>query len=259
MADEEITDLTDDGEASDAPAKGKKAKPPKAPKASKDDGESGLKKEKKPKAKKDPGEKGSSTAGVIIIMILVLLILLGGFGAALYLDMFDARIIIADVITEPLLDIVIWLDPAFSSINNRLRIEAEMQERRFAERTEDLDEREDHIIDQEEILLTRERQLERRALDLDRREEQILAMYERTVPLFRRPDLTEQDIEDMIAIGQNFTQMSPESAAEILSTLYDPRDAAGILYYMAARSAGSILAAMEPRLAAEITEILLYS
>jgi len=259
VADDEVTDLTEGGD-SGAGAKGKKAKPPKAPKEPKDtEGPALAKADKKGKKdKKNNADKGSSTAGVIIIMILVLLILLGGFGAALYFDMFDARIIVADVITEPMLDIIIWLDPAYNSISQRLRIEAEMQERRFAERTADLDEREASIVFHEEIITTRESQLDRRALDLDRREEQILAMYERTIPLFRR-DMTDQEREDMISLAQTYSQMSPESASIILARLYDPRDAAAILYYMTERNAASILSEMEPSLAAELTEILLYS
>jgi len=254
VADEEVTDLTEDGGAG-AAGKGKQ-KAAKAPKASKD--ESGPASAKDKKSKKDKTDKGSSTAGVIIIMILILLILLGGFAAALYFDMFDARIIIAEVITEPMLDIIIWLDPAYNSISQRLRVEAEMQERRFAERAAELNEREAAISYLEDILLTREQQVERRALDLDRREEQIMAMYERTIPLFRR-DMTDQEREDMISLAQTYTQMSPEVAATILARLYDPRDAAAILYYMNERNAATILAEMDPALAAELTEILLYS
>jgi len=255
VADEEVTDLTEDGSSGTA-GKGKQ-KAAKTPKAPKDESGSASAKDKKSKTK-DKADKGSSTAGVIIIMILVLLILLGGFGAALYFDMFDARIIIAEVITEPMLDIIIWLDPAYNSISQRLRVEAEMQERRFAERTADLDEREELIAFYEDLISNRELQVERRALDLDRREEQILAMYERTIPLFRR-DMTDQEREDMISLAQTYTQMAPDTAATILARLYDPRDAAAILYYMSERNAGSILSEMEASLAAELTEILLYS
>jgi flagellar motility protein MotE (MotC chaperone) len=53
--------------------------------------------------------------------------------------------------------------------------------------------------------------------------------------------------------------MSPDAAAERLVRLYDPRDVAAILYFMAERSAASILAAMEPGYAANITEIMLYN
>jgi len=252
MADEEVTDLTEDeGADSGSKGKGKKKKEPKAPKEPKE------LKEKKDKKQKGSKEKGGA-GGIIIIMILVLLILVGGFAAALYFDIFDTRVIIADVITDPLLDIIIWLDPGYSSINQRLVLERELMERRFAERTEDLDLREAEIELLEAMLNNREIQLDRRAFDLDRREEQIIAMYERTIPIHRR-DMTEQELADMISLSRTYTQMSPETAAEILVRLYDPRDVAALLYYMGERNAASILAVMNTEYAAEITEILLYS
>ena len=252
MADEEVTDLTEDDEgAGDSKGK-KKGKEPKAPKEPKQP------KEKKEKGKKGPKEKGGA-GGVIIIMVLVLLILIGGFAAALYFDIFDARVIIAEVITEPLLDVIIWLDPGFSSINQRLAAEGEAQEKRFDERNEAITKKEEEIRLLDEALNTREQQLERRAFDLDRREEQIVAMYERTIPIYRREDLTDQELEDMISLSRTYTQMAPDTAALILVRLYDPRDVAALLYYMGERNAAAILSAMEPGYAAEITEILLYS
>jgi len=252
MAEDDVTDLTE-SEDSGSAAGGGKEKKQKAPKEPK------VKKEKEPKEKGKKGSKEKSGAGgVIIIMILVLLILIGGFTAALYFDVFDARVIIAEVITDPLLDIIIWLDPGFSSINQRLIAEGEAQEKRFEDRTAALDEREEEIRILEETLNARELALERRAFDLDRREEQILAMYERTIPLHKR-DMSDQEREDMIALSRTFTQMSPEAAAKILVELYDPRDAAGLLYYMGERNAASILAVMSVDYAAELTEILLYS
>jgi len=253
MADEEVTDLTEEG--SSAPAKGKK--PPKAPKEPKEP-----KTGKEPKDKKDKGQKSkedkSSAAGIIIIMILVLIILIGGFAAALYFDVLDARAIIADVVTAPLLEVVIWLDPEYHTISQRLRAEEEASVRRFIERAEELNRREEQIVIMENMLNSREIQVERRTNDLDRREEQILAMYERTVPLWKR-DMTEEDLADMISISRTFSSMSPEEAATILVNLYDPRDVAAILYYMSERNTASILAQMDTRYAANITEILLYS
>jgi len=260
MADDDVTDLTDE-EGSAAPAKGKKA--PKAPKAPKEPKEPKVKEPKTKKDKKDKksGEKGekSSAAGVIILMILVLLILIGGFGAALYFDVFDSRPIIADVLTEPLLDVLIWLDPEYHTIRQRLRAEEEASIRQFEERTAELDRREEDIDILEGMIVAREQVVERRMHDLDRREEQIIAMYERTIPLFRRPDRSEQEMDDMLALSRTFTNMSPDTAATILVQLYDPRDVAAIIYYMSERNAASILAEMDVRYAANITEILLYS
>jgi len=246
VADDETTDLTESEESS-PPAKGKKQKEPKPPK------------EKKEKKKKGEGDEDKGGAGgIVIIMLLVLAILIGGFTAALIFDVFSAREIMADVITEPLLDIIIWLDPGFSSIRSRLAVEEEAQIRRLEERKEEMDEREIDIEMREAAIISREQILERRGFDLDRREEQIVAMHERTIPLFRR-DMTEQEMDDMLQISRIYTQMAPERAAETLVRLYDPRDVAAILYFMGERNSASILSQMEVGYAAEITEILLYS
>ena len=250
MADEEVTDLTEGEEDSDAKAKGKQ-KTEKAPKAAKE------KKEKGSKDKKEKGEKGGSGV-IILLMILVLVVLIGGFGAAVYFDILGAREIVADAITEPLLNLIVWLDPQFSTVDQQLRDERAAQERRFAEREADFEDREEEIILQEDILIMREQALDRREMELNNREDQIIAMYERTIPIHRR-EMTEQELEDMLSLSTTYTQMSPESAAAILVELYDPRDVAAILYYMGERNAGSILAVMRPNYAAEITEILLYS
>jgi len=252
MADVETTDLTEEEGAAGGTADKGKQKASKAEKAPK---------EKKPKGKKEKGEKGEKGGGagsIILIMILVLVILIGGFSAALFFDVFSAREIMADVITEPLLDVIIWLDPGFSSIRQRLVTEEETQERRLDERKEELDRREEEIELLENAFGTLEEQLERRAFDLDRREEQIIAMYERTIPIYRR-EMTEQETEDMNSLSRTYTQMAPETAASILVELYDPRDVAAILYFMGERNAGSILAAMDVNYAANITEILLYN
>jgi len=251
---DETTDLTEDEESS-APAKGKKQKAPKAPKEKKEK----VPREKKERKKKGDGddEKGGA-GGIIIIMLLVLAILIGGFTAALIFDVFSAREIMADVITEPLLDVIIWLDPGFSSIRSRLAVEEETQIKRMEERREEMERLEEELELREAALLAREQAIERRGFDLDRREEQIIAMYERTIPLYRR-DMTEQELEDMLQISRIYTQLSPEAAAERLVRLYDPRDVAAILYFMGERNSASILAQMDIGYAAEITEILLYN
>jgi len=252
VADDEITDLTEDGDSgAAAKGKGKKAKAPKEPKTPK---------EKTPKAPKDKKAKGGGGggAGIIIIMLLVLIILIGGFGAALYFDVFNAREITADIVTEPLLDIIIWLDPGYLSIEQRLRVERETQEKQFEERTAELDEREAAISLIEGVIDTRENLLDRREVEQDRREEQLVAMYERTVPMYRRIE-SEEDMEDMLSLVTTFTQMSPETAAAILVRLYDQRDVASILYFMSERNAATILAEFTTEYAAEITEIWLYN
>ena len=215
------------------------------------------KKEKKEKLPKAEGEK-SGAGGIILIMLLVLVILIGGFSATLYFDMFSSRTIIANVLTEPLLDVVIWLDPGFSSVRQRMITEEEEFDQRMIAQAEDFDRREADMALREENLTVREELVERQTIDLDRREEQVLAMYERTIPLHRR-EMTEEEMEDMLQISTLYTQMSPEDAALRLVQLHDRRDVAGILYFMSERNAAAILAVMEARYAADITEILLYS
>jgi len=247
MADD-VTDLTEDGEESNSDGgKQKKVKPPKEPKA---------KKEKVPKEKGE--KKGGGGAGIIIVMLLVLVILIGGFGAALYFDVFSARTIIGDVVRDPLLSVIIWLDPRFSTVDQQMAAERETQERRFFERTADLDIREEEVVLLETALNTREQNLLRREADLDRREQEILAMIDRTIPHFRR-DLTDEVLEEMESYARTYAQMSPSDAAQIMVEIYDQRDVAGILFFMQERPRAAIMAVMDARYAAGITEIWLYN
>ena len=250
MADDEVTDLTDDeeSESEGSRAKGKKPKAPKEPKEPK---------EKKQKAPKEKSNKKSGAGGIILIMILVLIILIGGFGAALYFDMFSSRTIIADIVNDPLLQVVVWLDPRFTSVDQRLRSERDTQERRFSERSLELDEREDDIIELEDILSRREQILDRREADLDRREAEVLAMFERTIPLYRR-DMTDEELDNLRSYSRTYAQMAPADAARILVEIYDQRDVAAILFYMSERARAAIMSEMTPSYAAAITEIWLY-
>ena len=250
MAEEEITDLTGgEGEETGAKGKQKKEKAPKEPKEPKG------KKEKIPKEK---GEKKGGAGGVILIMLLVLVLLIGGFAAAVYFNVFDARVIVADAINEPLTRLIIWLDPGFSAVDQQMRDEAEARETRIVELETDLEGRIAETEARENELYSREQQLDRRAAELNSREQQIISMYERTIPLYRRDDRTEQELEDMLSLSRTYSNMSPEAAAEIMIKLHDPRDVAAILYYMTERNAAALLAAFSPEYAAEITEILLY-
>jgi len=249
--DDDVTDLTEDAEEP-APASKDKPKKEKAPKVEKPP------KAKKEKAPKENDDSKSGAAGIVLIMILIVILLIGGFGAVLFFDLFSSRQIVGDVVNDPLIRVVTWLDPRFNTIEQQLVIDAETQSKQHAERTEELDIREENIVFLENDIATREQLLERRALELDNREAQIIAMYERTVPIHRR-EMTEEELEDMISLSRTFSRMSPEDAAKILRQLYDPRDVAAILYYMTERNASAILSTMDERYAAELTEILLYS
>jgi len=250
MAEEEVTDLTEE----EGPAEG--ADNDKGKKKDKKE-----KKEKKPKDEKEPkvkAERKGGSLGVIILMILVIILLVGGFGVALFFDALGARIVVGDAINDPLLDVVAWLDPDYQTIVQRLRAEALAQEERFAAREADMDARDEEIIERELMLETMEAQVIRRENEIVHREAQLQAMLDRAVPLHRRPDMTEQEFEDMLSLSATYAQMAPEIAANILVTMHDPRDVAGLLYHMAERERAAIMSVMEPRFAAHITEILLY-
>jgi flagellar motility protein MotE (MotC chaperone) len=266
---EEVTDLTEE-EVPEDNAKGKKSKEKKAKKGKepkdaaggvvelegKDSADGADGKGKKGKEPKVKAEKRGGAGGIILLMALVLVILLGGFGAALYFDALGTRIVVGNAINDPLLDLVAWLDPNYNTIEMRQQAEAEAQEIRFRERIEELNAREIEIEYEESLLLAVEEQLDRRALELDNREAQLELLLDRTIPLHRR-NLTEDELENIVSLSGSYTQMSPETAANILVAMHDPRDAASILYFMSERNRGAIMAAMDIRFAAHITEILL--
>ena len=252
MADEEVTDLTKE-ESAEPKAEAKAAKAV----SDADDGADAGKKGKG-KGKKGKGSKKGGGGGVIAVMLIVALLLAGSFGAAVYFDVFSARAITADLLKEPLLRVVIWLDPTFSTVDERMREEADARDKRLTAREEKLDERELDLVQRESRADTREQQLDRRALELNNREEQIIAMYERTIPLYRR-DMTIQEREDMESFARTFTQMSPDSAAYILVGTGSVDDVAAILYFMNERNAAAIMAAFHPDYAAAVTNVWLYS
>jgi len=258
VPDEEVTDLTEDeaSQAKEEPKKEKAAKAKPTPEAE-DVTDSGKKGKGKGKAKSKGSKKGGG-GGIIIIMLVVALLLAGSFGAAVYFDVFSARAITADLLKDPLLRVVIWLDPSFSTVDERMREEADARDRRLTAREEKLNEREAEIVQRESRADTREQQLERWVIDLNNREEQLIILYERTVPIYRR-DMTLQELEDMESLARTFTQMSPESAAYILVGLGSYDDVAAILYFMSDRNAAAILAAFNPDYAANITRVILYS
>jgi flagellar motility protein MotE (MotC chaperone) len=251
MADEEVTDLTE-GEAD---AGQKKGKAPKAPKVTTPQGE--VPEKGKGAKGKGKGKKGGGGGSLVIIMIVILLLTVGSFGFAVYTDFMNARAFLADVFSEPLIDAIIWLDPRFSTVNDQMQSDADAREEKLDEREAAIDEREAAVELRESVVTTREQQNERRTQELNTREDEITAMYERTIPLYRR-EMSQAETDEMLSIARTFTQMSPDEAAAIMVEIYDERDVAAILFFMAERNRGAILAAFEPAYAAHITEILLY-
>jgi len=259
MSEGDVTDLTEDG-APDA-GKGKKVKEKKVKEKKKDknskdsgDGVDGFDGEDGQKVK---GKKKGGATGIIVLMLLVLFLLVGGFGTALFFDALGARMVVANAINDPLIDLVIWLDPGFNTVADRMRADAELYESRFRAREQAMDERDSAIIEKEYELQRLEEQISRREADMERREAQLEAMADRTIPLHRR-DMTEQEFEDMVSLSNTYAQMAPEVAATIMVALHDPRDVAGLLYHMAERERAAIMTEMTPAFAAHVTEILLY-
>jgi len=259
VPDEEVTDLTEEGSGGKAEPK-KEAAPaaPKAEKAAVDaDSSEKASKGKKGKGKGKPVKKGGG-GGVIAVMLIIALLLVGSFGAAVYFNVFSARAITADLVNDPLLRVIIWLDPSFSTVDERMREEADARDRRLSALEEKLNERIAEVEQRESRADTREQQLDRWAIELNNREEQIIAMYERTIPLYRR-DMTDQERDDMISYARTFTQMSPEDAAEILVRIGSVENTAAILYFMGERNAAAIMAALHPDYAAAVTNVWLYN
>jgi len=252
VAEEEVTDLTEDEDSGDGKGKGKgkkKEKAPKEPKKGKDDSE------KEPKVR---SERKGGSLGVIILMLLVLILLVGGFGTALYFDALGARTVVGEAINDPLLDLVIWLDPWFHSVDTRMRAEAAIREERVRAMEDEMEGRIFEITEREILLDAMEAQISRRENEILHREAQLQAMLERSVPLHRRTDLTEQEMAEMLSLSETYAQMAPEVAANIMKAMHDPRDVAGLLLHMSERSRAAIMSAMDERYAAHITEILLY-
>ena len=248
---EDITDLTEDedeesqGKGKKKPKKEKKEKEPKPPKEKKE------KPEKKPK----DGKKSSGMWMIVLILILIVVLAIAIVVLSLFFDLFGARNLANDILAEPLMSTIVWLDPEFSSIEEGLTVAAEEREKALDDREAELDTREEELEARKAEANELETRLERRSVALDRREQQ-LNVFENALPVFRR-EMTEQEINNMTSLSRTYAQMSPEAAAGILAELPEPNHVASILYFMSERNAASILAAMDVEYAAQLTEILL--
>ena len=256
---EDITDLTEEeesgkkGKGKKKTPKEKKEKAPKAPKEPKDG------KEKRVKQPKGEGKKFGKLK-LILIIVLAVLIIAAACGAAIYLNLFGVGDIVLGTISDWLLQLVVWVDPQFSSVEEELRSMSDAREESLNIREQEADERltvrEEELARREEDANNREKQLDRRETSVEKRQQEVDSWLDNTTPLFRR-ELTDLELSDLTSLSRSYSQMIPETAAEILVELYEPMDAATILYYMAERNASQILAAMEVEDAVVVTEILL--
>jgi len=269
MANEDITDLTEDEEAAEkGKEKKKKEKKQAPPPRQEDSGEAKPEKKKKDKTAKGAGKKGDGggkkSIKLKLILIIVPIVLVAACVAAVILNFFGARDILSGIVSDPLISAVVWLDPEFSTVDRELRKRSTEREDSLNKRGAELDERENDITTSEEELDTRaaeldaqEAQLNRRSDQLDRREEQLRQSQSPAgLPAYQR-ELTEQEISDMRSLSRTYAQMPPESAASIIFHMHRPEDISTIIYYMSERNAAAILAELDPVFAALITEFLI--
>jgi len=269
---EEITDLTGD-ENSDVKKNGKKKptkeKAPKAPPGPVTDGDKPGEKEQAKKAgekatsassgDKGKAEKKKSKLLLTLLLIFIPLFLIAVCVVALILNVFDVRYMVGGLVREPLLRAVVWFDPGFSSLEGELRDESDERAEELDAREEELNTRDKELAEREEEVETGEQQLDRRTAALDRRETALNEQareLDAAIPTHQR-QMTDEEIADMLSLSRTFSQMPPETAAEILTEIENLNDVATILYFMVERNAAAILASMEVELAAELTEILL--
>jgi flagellar motility protein MotE (MotC chaperone) len=133
------------------------------------------------------------------------------------------------------------LDPLYASLASRLAA---------------VDLRETAVAAREEEAAAEEARLEEWNAALRQREVDLDGAERDRIPIYRAPS-SPQEVADLESLGKIYAAMTPERAAEILARLYANEDMAAILYYMSEKSAAPILSAMDSRLAADITEILL--
>ena len=174
-----------------------------------------------------------------IILIIIIILLIGGF---VYVELTYNYFGTRDILIRSVMSLDEDLSQEEANLDSWEQ-ELELLEAELDARVRSLD--------------TREASLDRRGAELGILEQRLSEWEARLTPIYRR-DMTEQELADMISLSRTFALMAPDTAAEILTELYDPRDIAAILYFMTERAAAPILSAMERTLAAEITEILLY-
>ena len=109
----------------------------------------------------------------------------------------------------------------------------------------------------EEEILRKQQTLDDRTFMLDEREAALRREEAARTPVMRA-QLTESQIDEMRVLGRIYDNMDAKTAAGILAELYTTQDIAAILYYMNRAKAADVLASFDVRLAAAITEVLLY-
>ena len=192
-----------------------------------------------------------------IIIILVFVLLLALFVAEeVFFNFLGTRDVVINTVMK--------LDPEVRSRGAALNVRA----KELDSRERSLDERETALLAEEDALAkwveewkkaleSKEAQLDRRSAQLDKREKEVTDRELRATPVFRR-QLTEEERQELESLSRSYSQIPPETAAEIFEKFQHKEDVAAIMYYMIERNAAAILAVMEPEFAAEITAILMH-
>ena len=216
--------------------------------------EKGKKKKKKDKKSKNVDEFGNELPKkkrrlLKILLIVIPVFLCAGFVfGVVQWNLFGVRDVVIETVNR--------LDPEFAETRrNYITLRAvELEEAIDAFWIEAEDYRDEMEAEFREI----EERHELTRLELEDWEAELVEREQRLVPIYRRDPDGEEFLE-MQNLGNIYSAMSAAAAAERLIELHDRRDAAAILLFMSETAAAAILSEMEPRIAAELTDILLYN
>ncbi|MCL2391143.1 MAG: hypothetical protein FWC66_00875 [Oscillospiraceae bacterium] len=245
---EDITDLTENEEPKTKqkkPLKEKKKKEQKIPKTKKE----GL-------GETSNGKRLSLKGKLIIFGILAIVLIIVMLGTLMWFNLFGVRDMTGAFLYEPIIAVAVWFNSELTTLEEKLQIASDQRESALDIRESELSRRAQELTAREEEIAVRELGLDNRSTALDRREEQLNDLLDTSIPIFRR-EMTDEQREDMLSLSNTLAQMSPDDAAHILVELPEAIDAAVVLFFMAERNAGAILAEMEPEFAADIIQILL--
>ena len=199
------------------------------------DGKKKGRRKKKPKVKKEKAEKKGGFGAALLAILVVLIVVAGVF---LYLTLVNDW----GGVRTSLLTTVNKLDPEFRTV----------EEQKVA----DYNAAKAQLEGDQAALLKAQQALDQRKAELDTRQGAISKAETELLPLYRR-NLSEEKLEEIKQTGKIYESMEPQTAAGIMSRLYDETYMAAILYYMKPDKAAEVMSHMTADLAARITTELL--
>ena len=197
------------------------------------------------KAKKRRGRKGKERAETgepkkrkriirLVVLLLLIFFVAGFLFASVRYDLFSVR-------------------TKFIAMVNRMNPEHVAVE---AAQQQLLLDRQQLELDQIKLKNDREN-LDARESLLTMREEQVETAEIARTPIHRRL-ITDAKREELERLGKIYNSMEAETAAGIITELYGVVDMATLLYFMNQPKAAAVLTYMDPQLAADITEELMW-